>query len=136
MNSSDRRTARRHLDKRLSGFERLSSFSIPPRGWVRAIRDALGMTAAQLGRRLGVSQPRVAEIEKAEISGAITLESLRRAANALDCQLVYAFVPREPLETMVGVRAEVVARKRLGQIVHSMTLEAQRPDQDDLREQL
>lgn len=135
MRSADRAQARRQLDKRLRDLQGNEAFVRPPRGWVKAIREALGMTTAQLGRRLGVSQPRVVEIEKAEKTGAITLESLERAANALDCQLVYAFVPRKPLQTLITDRAHLIAKKRLAITGHHMTLEAQAVSDGDEREQ-
>jgi len=94
------------------------------------------MTTAQLGKRIGVSQPRVVEIEKAEVRGAITLESLQRAANALDCRLVYALVPRQPLETLIEERAEEIAMRRLESTAHSMALEAQSVAREDEQEQL
>jgi predicted DNA-binding mobile mystery protein A len=71
------------------------------------------MTTAQLAKRLGVSQPRAIAIQKAEISGSITLDSLERAAQALDCRLVYTLVPKKPLEKLVEERAGALARKRL-----------------------
>jgi predicted DNA-binding mobile mystery protein A len=83
------------------------------------------MTAAQLGKRLGVTQQRALAIEKAESSGSITLESLVRAANALDCRLIYAVVPRASLESLVEDRAAMLARKRLTSACHTMALEAQ-----------
>jgi predicted DNA-binding mobile mystery protein A len=110
--------------------------SRPPRGWIKAIREALGMTTAQLGKRLGVSQPRAVAIETAETKGSITLDSLERAARALDCRLVYALVPRKPLEDLVEERASLLANKRLKSTSHSMALEAQDVDAADEREQL
>lgn len=136
MRPQDRAQARRQLDKRLNPIRNSGSFARPPRGWVKAIREALGMTTAQLARRIGVSQPRVVEIEKFEVSGSITLDSLERAANALDCRLVYALVPREPLETLTQERALALAKRRLGSTAHSMALEAQSVDRDDEQEQL
>ena len=94
------------------------------------------MTTAQLAKRIGVSQPRVVAIEKAESKGAITLDSLERAAHALDCRLVYALVPRLPLEESVTERAERLAKKRLASTRHSMALEAQDVDTADEQEQL
>lgn len=128
MRAADRSRARRSIDKRLKPLRNIE-LARPPRGWVKAIRDALGMTAEQLAGRIGVTRPRVHEIEKSEVSGAITLESLERAANALDCRLVYAFVPREPLETLVRERAEHLARRRLEHTAHSMALEDQSVDE-------
>ncbi|MCB9989743.1 MAG: mobile mystery protein A [Rhodospirillales bacterium] len=136
MRSQDRATARRQIDKRLSQLPGADAFVRPPRGWIKAIRDALGMTTKQLAKRLGVVQSRVVAIEKAETSGSITLDSLERAAQALDCRLVYMLVPRRPLETLVEERAEVLAKTRLAATGHSMKLEAQGVDAQDERAQL
>ncbi len=98
--------ARRQLDKRLNLLRNMKGLARPSRGWIKAIREALGMTTAQLAKRIGVSQPRAVAIEKAEAESAITLNSLERAARALDCRLVYALVPRDPLEELVSARAQ------------------------------
>ena len=128
--------ARKQLDKRLNLLQNVDILARPPRGWIKAIREALGMTTAQLGKRLGVSQPRVLGIEKAEVSGSIKLESLERAAHALDCRLVYALVPSKPLEYLAEDRARELAKKRLRAISHSMALEDQRVDEADEQEHL
>ncbi len=94
------------------------------------------MTTAQLAKRLGVKQPRVIEIEKGEVTGAITLETLERAARALDCRLVYAFVPRKPLETLARERAMLLAQRHLKATRHSMALEDQSVDETDEKEQI
>ena len=135
MRSKDRETARRQLDKRLDTMRNAEEFTRPQRGWVKAIREALGMTTAQLAKRLGVSQPRVVGIEQAEAKGAITLDSLERAAHALDCQLVYALVPRKSLDALIAERASRLATTRLNSTRHSMALEAQALDANDEDEQ-
>jgi predicted DNA-binding mobile mystery protein A len=136
MRSEDRALARRQLDKRLTPLRDTQSLARPPRGWIRAIREALGMTSKQLGKRLGVSQPRATKIEQAENDSSITLDTLRRAAQAMDCQLVYAFVPRVPLQELVEACAAARARKILDATAHSMALENQRTDADTERAQL
>jgi predicted DNA-binding mobile mystery protein A len=136
MRAQDRALARKNLDKRLTLLRNIDAFARPPRGWIRAIREALGMTAAQLGERLGITQPTVAGLEKAEAGKTVTLETLERAARALDCTLVYALVPRKPLETLVQERAGERAHERLRTISHSMALEDQRVDEQDERAQL
>ena len=136
MRPEDRSTARRQLDKRLSSMQNRELFMRPPRGWLKAIREALGMTTAQLGRRLGVVQSRVVAIEQAEAKGTITLNSLEKAAQALDCRLVYALMPRQPLEDIVEQRASLLAKSRLKSTGHTMTLEAQGVDATDESEQL
>ena len=136
MRRQERATARRQLDRRLNELSNSTALARPPRGWVKAIREALGMTTAQLAQRLGVSQPRVIAIERAEVNSAITLDSLERAAHALDCRLVYALVPRIPLDEMITVRATRLAHQRLASTRHSMSLEAQSLSPADEEEQL
>ena len=97
----------------------------PPHGWIKAIRDALGMSMAQLARRMGISQPGIVRLEQCEAAGRIKLETLQRAAAALNCRLVYALVPIEPLETMVHDRARAIAMRDLAAIEHTMRLENQ-----------
>jgi predicted DNA-binding mobile mystery protein A len=136
MHPEDRSTARRQLDKRFISLHTMEPFVRPPRGWLKAIREALGMTTAQLGQRLGVVQSRVIAIEQAEAKGTITLNSLEKAAQALDCRLVYALVPRQPLEDMIQQRASLLAKSRLKSTGHTMALEAQGVDAADESEQL
>jgi predicted DNA-binding mobile mystery protein A len=115
----------RHLDQRFESLRPFGAISRPPKGWVRAIRDALGMTTAQLARRLGVSQPRVVELEQSEVSGSITLHTLQRAAEALGCRLTYILVPEKALAETVRARAESVAQKQLESVQQTMRLENQ-----------
>lgn len=136
MRPQERAKARKSLDKRLNSLRNSEAFVRPPRGWIRAIRDALGMTTAQFGRRMGVSQPRAVQIEQAEKDGSITLESLSRAARALDCELVYALVPHDSLEAQVQGRARMLAKDRLRSVSHHMALEDQRVSDEDERDQL
>ena len=136
MRAEDRASARRQLDKRLSLLQNTELLARPPRGWLKAIREALGMTTAQLGKRLGVVQSRAVAIEQAEAKGTITLNSLEKAAHALDCRLVYALVPRDPLNDLATERAKSLAKQRLESTRHSMALEAQSVDAADEQEQL
>lgn len=117
--------ARRALDDRLTPLRQNEELRAPSAGWIKAIRQALGMTTAQLGRRIGVSQPRVVELEQAEADRSVTLKSLERAADALGCRVVYALVPNEPLETRVQRQAEAVAHQHMAAAGHSMRLEDQ-----------
>jgi predicted DNA-binding mobile mystery protein A len=118
--------ARARLDSRFKAMGPSVRQSQPVRGWIRAIREALGMTAEQLGKRLGVKQPSVVALEQSEAKGTIELATLRRVAEALDCTLVYALVPNKPLEQTVRDRARLFARRRLEPIEHSMALEDQK----------
>jgi predicted DNA-binding mobile mystery protein A len=89
------------------------------------------MTAAQLAKRLGVSQPRVTVLEKDEVKRKLTLQTLEKTAVALNCTLVYALVPNSSLEKMVQERAEKIAESRLKTVGHSMNLEGQSVSADD-----
>ena len=91
------------------------------------------MTAEQLGERIGISQPSVQRLERSEAEGTIQLSSLRRAAEALDCEVIYALVPRRSLQATFDTAAKAVARRELGQIGHTMALEDQAVDDDDER---
>ena len=94
----------RHLDQRLAELDHYL-LPRPPYGWVRSLRMAIGLSGFELGTRLGVSQPRISQIEQAEISGSLRLGTLDRVAAAMRCQLRYALIPREPLEHMAREQA-------------------------------
>lgn len=117
--------AAEQVDRKLKKLRPISSSVRPPQGWLRAIRQALGMTTAQLAHRLEVSQPRVIEMEKAEASSAITLKSLERAAEALGCRVVYILVPDEPLASRIRKRALEMAEQQLRNVEQTMSLEDQ-----------
>ena len=117
--------SRAHLDERFQELGPVTRYASPVRGWIKAIREALGMSTAQLAKRLGVKQPSVVAIEQSEAKGTIELATLRRVAEALDCTLVYAFVPKKPLELIIRDRARAFARRRREPIEHSMLLEDQ-----------
>jgi predicted DNA-binding mobile mystery protein A len=116
---------REQLDASLQRFSHLRNAPPPPKGWIRAIRDALGMTAKQLANRLGVAQQAVARIEKGELEGSVTIKTMRRIAECLDCVFVYGFVPRTSLAETVSRQAKNVAAQRLAQVSQTMSLEDQ-----------
>lgn len=120
-----RKLVRQQLDTTLGKFRPLLDISTPPKGWIRAIRDALGMSGRQLANRVGVTKQRTALIEKQELTGTATLKTLRRIAESLDCVLVYGFVPRNSLEETIRNRALRVARTRLARASQTMSLEDQ-----------
>lgn len=114
------------LDRKLRDLRPVAGSIVPERGWLNAIRIALGMSLRQLAQRLDITPQSVKEIEDREAEGSITLRSLRQAANALDLELVYVLLPREnSLEEMVEKRAEQVARSIVTRTSASMELESQ-----------
>ncbi|MDZ7679849.1 MAG: mobile mystery protein A [Acidimicrobiales bacterium] len=125
--SSNKAMARAALERDL-GRHRDTPTAAPRSGWIRAIRDALGMSTSELARRMGVSKARVGQIERGERERTITLDTLERAADALGCRVEYVLVPREPLDDLVWARAKAKARAEIGAVDHTMALEDQRPD--------
>ena len=120
-----RALARYRMDERYRRLDPLSQMLRPHRGWIRAVRDALGMSGAELGHRLGISQQRVAALEQAEIQLSIQLDTLERAAAALNCHLVYALVPRTSLTEAVKAQARSKATQILLRAAHHSRLENQ-----------
>jgi predicted DNA-binding mobile mystery protein A len=123
--------ARANLDARFESMPGAGGMAPPVRGWIRAVREALGMTTAQLAERLKMRQPSLIAIEQSEAKATVQLATLRKVAAAMDCTLVYALVPNRPLETIVHERARKLARKRLRSVEHTMLLEKQQLSADD-----
>jgi predicted DNA-binding mobile mystery protein A len=122
---SETRQAREALDRRLVPLGPSSKYAPPRLGWIRAVRDALGMSARDLATRLGVTGPAVRSLEDGERTGGIRLDSLRRAAEAMDCTLVYAFIPNGSLEQTVQRQARWILDEQMGRVRQTMALEAQ-----------
>ena len=116
----------KQLDRALAPFKIAAVSKRPRMGWLRAIRQALGVSASELGRRMGTSRQLPPQLEEAEAQDRITLKSLRAAAAALDCDLVYARIPRgESLANLAESRARAEATRRVLSVEHSMALEDQ-----------
>lgn len=106
-------------------------------GWIDAVRRALGMPAKTLARRLDVTPAQATRFSQREASGGISLASLRRVADALECDLMYAFVPRAgSFEAIVRRQAREAAGQRLQAVEHTMMLEAQPVDAAERERQL
>src|SRR5687767_9283852 len=117
----------KQVDDLLRQLREGANSPVPPDGWIRTIRQALGMTAAQLAARLGIARQSLDDFERNEASGKITLENLDRLSHALGCRLVYTVVPEgdRTLEDIRRERAHAVAREQLSRAAHSMRLEQQ-----------
>jgi predicted DNA-binding mobile mystery protein A len=122
--------ARKRLDSKFDLIRPIDRFAQPPKGWIRAIRDALGMSLRQLGDRLGMAPQSVGNIEESEANDTIQLKTLKRVAEAMDCVVVYALVPKSSLTNMVDQRAREIALRALGRVSHSMALEDQEVNRD------
>ena len=117
---------KQQLNNKMLSFASLKQVAIPPTGWIKAIRSALGMTLQQLGNRLNISKQGVLDIENREKEGAITLKALREVAKAIDMQLVYGFVPNDgSLDALIERRAREVAIQIVQRTAQTMQLEEQ-----------
>jgi predicted DNA-binding mobile mystery protein A len=131
MNSAQSRAARRALDRRLSQLPAASAFAPPARGWIRAVRNALGMSGADLAARLQVTPASVSDIERSESQSRIRLDTLERAAVAMGCDLVYALIPRGGLTEIVQRQARQKVEEQARADSRGMDLEAQSTQIDD-----
>lgn len=126
------KTALEQLDASLAQFVPLRNLQPPKKGWIRAIRDALGMSGRQLGERMDVSKMWVGDMERLEATGTTSLKTLRRAAEAIDCVLVYALVPKTSLKETLLKQARRKIRQDMARASHTMALEDQALTQDEV----
>jgi predicted DNA-binding mobile mystery protein A len=126
MTDTNTRLTRLQLADALRAYPAPEAAGVPRRGWLRAIREALGMTQGQLGTRAGISRQSVQDFERAEVDRRITLESLDKLARAMGCRLVYALVPEAgSVDAVREQRALALAENMIQPADHSMKLEAQ-----------
>jgi predicted DNA-binding mobile mystery protein A len=131
MNASEVRLLRQQLDAKLRGMRRAAEEPAPVRGWIRSIREALAMNGRQLAARMGVTPSRISELEEAERTGAVTINSMRRAAEALDCRFVYMLLPASSLEETLEAQVEKYLREKFQRVGQSMLLEEQELEHRD-----
>lgn len=125
------------LDQQLQGFKTASEISRPTKGWIQAVRKALGMSRRQLGERMSITSQSVGEIEQREEGGNITLNNLRQAGRALDLQLIYGFIPIDgSLAKTIEKRATELATEIVSRTHQTMVLEDQQLQQEQLRLQI
>ena len=102
----------------------------PQQGWLKTIREFLGMTTTQLAKRLEISQPRIIAMEKNERN--VKISTMERIADTLNCDFSYAFVPRENIDDIIYNQAKKKAQKILDKVNKNMGLENQLAKTDDL----
>jgi predicted DNA-binding mobile mystery protein A len=119
------RISREQLDRKLSPLKDLAISGMPKQGWIRTIREALGMTSGQLAKKAGLGQPRISRLENAEMAGDLKVSSLQKIAKALGMRLVYGFVSEGALEDMVRNQAKKIVLRRMERLDRTMQLEQQ-----------
>src|SRR5689334_22067297 len=127
---------KKQLLKKLDKFSSSETYTKPAGGWIRTVRKVLGMTTAQLAHRLNVQQPRISEIEKAEIHNQLTLKTLMHVAQALGCRFEYVFVPEKPFDNLLKERALMLAKEKVDYISHHMALENQSLSEEEKEEEI
>jgi predicted DNA-binding mobile mystery protein A len=131
------RLRRNQVDEVLSPFQRYRRIKAPVKGWLHEVRSILGLSATQVAARMGITQSAVSQLERREAEGAITLNSLSQAADALDCDLFYVLVPRAgSLTSALEARARKVATDTVNRVSHTMGLEDQAVSEREQREQV
>ena len=128
MKSDIAQILRRGLDERLSVLRSVSKGAKKPaRGWLRAVRDAIALSQGEVSRKLGIKRQSYSGLELAEERGTVSLNSLQRAAEAMDCDLIYFIVPRESVAGTYSELARIHDPKfrHLEASEHSMALEGQ-----------
>lgn len=117
--------ARKQIMAKISQAMRVTVPTPPKKGWIRTIREALGMSGAQFGERLQLSRNQISILERKEVAGTITLNQLQELAEGLNADFVYAIVPRKSIEETIEDRATEIANARLKMSHQNMFLEAQ-----------
>jgi predicted DNA-binding mobile mystery protein A len=117
--------AKQYRDKVNRAYHQLGGLSLPPEGWLRTVRHALGMSGLQLAKRLGVTKSRVSKAEQGELTGSVTIKTMQSMAEAMNCRFVYAVVPDREIEEVIKKRALQQARERVRGASTHMALEAQ-----------
>ncbi len=130
MNTKFRQLRLSQLDRTLQDMR-----TPPPRptsGWISSVREALGITLDQIGKQIGSSRQAVQQLERAEATDRITLGALRRTAEAMGCELVYALVPKSGTFAELAERpARDRAARDVKSVMHTMMLEDQNPENAD-----
>jgi predicted DNA-binding mobile mystery protein A len=114
----------------------VASLKTPPEGWLRTVRNALGMSGAQVANKMGVTRSRVTQAEHAELTGGVTLKSMQATAEAMGCRFVYAVIPVSGrIEDIITAQAHKKALAIVGTASKHMALENQKlPDDKIARE--
>ena len=113
------------ISSEIEKYNNISNMHVPAKGWIKAIRTAIGMRSNQLASRLKVSQAQISKYEKEENQGAITIKTMKKIAKALQCKFYYGFIPEKSFEDIVHKQAEKVAKAYILKAGHNMMLEKQ-----------
>ena len=119
----------RALDKKTSDLKSAKNIVPQSSGWIKTVREAIGMTVSQLAARLGVTQPRITKMESNEDN--LKLSTMKKAAEAMNCEFVYYFKPRTTFQNLVDEQAKKKAAEVLKTVNVNMALENQEIAEDE-----
>lgn len=119
----------RALDKKTSDLKSAKNIVPQSSGWIKTVREAIGMTVSQLAARLGVTQPRITKMESNEDN--LKLSTMKKAAEAMNCEFVYYFKPKTTFQNLVDEQAQKKAAEVLKTVNVNMALENQEIADDE-----
>lgn len=123
--------SQQYKDKINRSVQKLADFpATPPEGWLKTVRNALGMSGAALASRLGVTKARIPKAEKDELSGSVTLKTMQNMAEAMNCKFVYAIIPNDSVDDIIWQQAQKKAKQQIDAAAVHMALEAQSLNND------
>ncbi len=125
MNYIDLKLVRQQLDNKIDSLRGFAESGTPKQGWIRAIRESLGMSSGYLGQLAKLDQSRISRLENAEMAGDLKVSSMQKIGKALGMRFVYGFIPESTLEDMVRKQAEKIVSKRMARLDRTMRLEKQ-----------
>ncbi len=105
-------------------------------GWLRTVRKALGMSGPQLAKRLGVTKGQVSKTEMGEVAGSVSLKTIHKMAQAMNCRLVYAVIPEKEIGQVIKERAIKKAKAQVKIASTHMALEAQALNREKLNAEI
>lgn len=123
------------INRRLEELRKCKNKSNVRDGWIKFMRKALGISLENLSKLSGASISAIHQSEKREVEDKISISTLKKYAEAMDCELVYFFAPKEELKTLIKNKALTKARASLLSADLHMKLEAQKIE-GDLEEQI
>lgn len=119
-------TILKQIDRRIEAIRSSKDKTHVREGWIKYMRQALGLTMQELAQRVGLPASNIAQAEKREVEGKITLDLLNRMAHAMDCEVVYSIVPKTDIHTFIRTKALEKARAVLTDADLHMALEDQK----------
>lgn len=133
---STKHVVMQQLNNRVKSARNAYVPKLPKDGWARTIRQALGMSGAQLAKRMGSTRNKISILERKEASGDITINQLKELANGLGADLVYCVVPKKDPDQLIEEQARKKASKMIRETHQNMYLELQQISNEAQEEQI